>query len=296
MSSTKSSESQSFSGSGQAWARPFAKAGAGAVFEAYNRAKPTLDRAVGGTSQISNQLQGKFEAGQTQSAQARDYLSQVLGGNFLNANPHLDSIINSASGDIRDSVNSNYEGAGRYGSAYHDKAVADEIGNMSSNLRYGDLNNQMGRMDQAAQVALGSNNADAAQALGGFGQMGQLPYTGMNSLANSLAALFSGGTSKSVQYAPNPLWGALGAGLGAAGAYFSDRRLKRDIRKIGTRADGLNVYEWIYNNDPDAKVQTGYMADEVKEIYPDAFIENFNGSGYQGVNYALIPHESKLAA
>jgi hypothetical protein len=293
MSSTKSSESQSFSGSGQAWARPFAKAGAGAVFEAYNRAKPTLDRAVGGTSQISNQLQGKFEAGQTQSAQARDYLSQVLGGNFLNANPHLDSIINSASGDIRDSVNSNYEGAGRYGSAYHDKAVADEIGNMSSNLRYGDLNNQMGRMDQAAQVALGSNNADAAQALGGFGQMGQLPYTGMNSLANSLAALFSGGTSKSVQYAPNPLWGALGAGLGAAGAYFggggtlSEREAKTDIEKVGEFKDGLGIYTFRYRNDPDRQVFKGVMADEVEALRPWALGDKLP-NGYRTVNYAAL--------
>jgi hypothetical protein len=299
MGSTKSSESTSYSGSGQLWARPFAKRGVQAAFNAYNKAQPTLDAAVGGTSQLAEQLQGKFASSQGGSAAAQGYLQDVLSGKYLNSNPQLDSIIGAASGDIRDAVNSNYAGAGRYGSAYHDDAVSNQIGNMSSNLRYGDYNSQMSRMDQAAGMANAANSGDAAQALAAFGQQGQLPYTGMNALSNSLAALFSGGNSRSVQYAPSPLWGALGAGLGAAGAYFgapSDRRLKRDIKKLYTRADGLNVYEWIYNNDPDAKVQTGFMADEVKEIYPEAYIADFKGSGYQGVNYALVPHEAKLAA
>jgi hypothetical protein len=164
---------------------------------------------------------------------------------------------------------------------------------MSSNLRYGDLNNQMGRMDQAAQVALGSNNADAAQALGGFGQMGQLPYTGMNSLANSLAALFSGGTSKSVQYAPNPLWGALGAGLGAAGSYFgaggtlSEREAKTDIEKVGEFKDGLGIYTFRYRNDPDRQVFKGVMADEVEALRPWALGDKLP-NGYRTVNYAAL--------
>jgi hypothetical protein len=38
------------------------------------------------------------------------------------------------------------------------------------------------------------------------------------------------------------------------------------------------------------------MADEVKDIYPDAFIPDFNGTGYSGVDYGKIPHEHKLAA
>lgn len=293
MGSQKSSESTSYSGSGQLWARPLAIKGAENVFAAYNKGAPVLDRAVSGTSGLANQLQGKFAASQGGAALGQGYLQDVLSGKYLNGNPHLDSIIGAASGDIRDAVNSQYSGAGRYGSAYHDGAVAKEIGNMASNLRYGDFNNQMGRMDQAAQVAQAANSGDAQQALAALGQQGQLPFTGQQALANSLAALFSGGTSKSVQYAPNPIWGAIGSGLGAAGAYFgaggtlSEREAKTDIKKVGELADGLGLYEFRYKNDPDRQVFKGVMADEVEKLRPWALGERLP-NGYRTVNYAAL--------
>lgn len=296
MGSSKSSSSESYSGSGQKWAQPYAKRGINMAFNAYDKAQPTLDKAVAGTSGIANQLQTKFGQGLQTADQAQGYWGDVLSGKYLNSNPYLDDVIGAASGDIREAVNGNYAGAGRYGSAYHDKAVANQVGEMASQVRYGDYNNQMGRMDQAAGAAAGANAGDAQMALGAYGQQGNLPYVGSNNLANQLAAYFNGGNSKSTTYAPSPIWGAVGAGLGAAGAYFSDRRLKKNITPLGKRGDGLMTYSWVYKNDPDQQVVTGYMADEVREIYPEAYIENYNGTGYQGVNYALIPHETKLAA
>jgi hypothetical protein len=296
MSDSVSSESTSYSGSSNPWLRGFAKRGINDVFSAYGTAQPTLNRAVQGTSNIAGQLENKFGASQGGASLAQDHWSNILKGGFLSGNPQLQSIIDSSAGDIRNAVGANYAGAGRYGSGMHDGAVAREVGDMSSQLRYGDYNNQLGRMDQAASAASNANAGDAQIALGALGQQGNLPFAGMQNLSSSLAALFNGGQSNSVSYAPNPMWGAVGAGLGAAGAYFSDRRLKKNITLLRTRADGLNVYSWVYRNDPTGTVRDGYMADEVKAIYPDAYIENYNRTGYEGVDYGKIPRETKLAA
>jgi hypothetical protein len=81
------------------------------------------------------------------------------------------------------------------------------------------------------------------------------------------------------------------AGLSAAAIaamYFSDRRLKKNIHKLFTRHDGLNVYEFNYKPKfdlPDDK-QIGVMADEVEKLYPDAVITH--SSGYKMVNYSML--------
>lgn len=73
--------------------------------------------------------------------------------------------------------------------------------------------------------------------------------------------------------------------LGAAGiTAFSDRRLKHDIVKMGTRADGLGVYAYRYLWSP--IVQIGVMAQEVLRIKPHAVVTT--PSGYMAVNYGAL--------
>ena len=70
----------------------------------------------------------------------------------------------------------------------------------------------------------------------------------------------------------------------AAGAAASDRRLKKDIKKLGELENGLNVYSFKYINDTGPFV--GVMADEVEKIQPEALGPVVDG--YQTVNYDLI--------
>tara|TARA_R110000787_G_C13433820_1_gene445761 strand:+ start:139 stop:1248 length:1110 start_codon:yes stop_codon:yes gene_type:complete len=79
------------------------------------------------------------------------------------------------------------------------------------------------------------------------------------------------------------LYGILGAGAGAAGYKWSDRRLKTNIVKIGERS-GLNLYEYNYIWGGDK--QTGFMADEVKIVYPEAVarIGEFDAVNYGAIN------------
>lgn len=76
------------------------------------------------------------------------------------------------------------------------------------------------------------------------------------------------------------LYSLLGTGAQAA-FYFSDRRLKRDIRRIGKLANGLAVYAFRYIWGDQETV--GLMADEVKKVRPHAVVTI---AGFDAVNYA----------
>jgi len=64
---------------------------------------------------------------------------------------------------------------------------------------------------------------------------------------------------------------------------FSDRRLKKNIKQIGTRPDGLNVYEFDYIWGGGRQV--GLMAQEVQSVYPGAVSES---GGYLMVDYSKV--------
>lgn len=84
----------------------------------------------------------------------------------------------------------------------------------------------------------------------------------------------------------NAMMGGL-FGLGAAGMRFlpwSDRRLKKDVVELGIDETGLMVVEWTYTFMPGRF--RGYMADNVRELYPDAAVLMPNG--YWAVNYGKI--------
>lgn len=71
--------------------------------------------------------------------------------------------------------------------------------------------------------------------------------------------------------------------LGAAGiTKYSDRRLKRNIRRIGTHSLGIGLYEFDYVWGEHA---TGVMADEVREVMPSAV---GNVGGYATVDYSML--------
>lgn len=67
------------------------------------------------------------------------------------------------------------------------------------------------------------------------------------------------------------------------GDIFSDIRLKKNIQRIGTRPDGLGVYEFEYTWGGGRQI--GLMAQEVLGIYPDAVGQS---GGYLTVDYSKV--------
>lgn len=66
---------------------------------------------------------------------------------------------------------------------------------------------------------------------------------------------------------------------------ISDKNLKENIRQVGEFAGELGVYE--YNYIGSEKRVTGFMAQEVEKIVPDAVLQ-FNAKGHKAVNYDRV--------
>lgn len=154
------------------------------------------------------------------------------------------------------------------------------------------------------QSLAGVGQTAANTLTGAAGQLGQNIAGGLQAAGAARASGYVGGA--------NALTSALGTGLnyyqgqqymnrlfpsGAGGGgpvvstpydygvdqQFSDVRLKTNIVKIGTRSDGLNVYEFDYVWG--GPRQVGLMAQEVLNVYPDAVAEV---DGYLTVDYAKV--------
>lgn len=53
-------------------------------------------------------------------------------------------------------------------------------------------------------------------------------------------------------------------------SFFSDRRLKHDVERIGESDDGLPIYKYKYKEDPYQTTRIGFMAQDVEKKHPEA--------------------------
>jgi Chaperone of endosialidase len=71
------------------------------------------------------------------------------------------------------------------------------------------------------------------------------------------------------------------------GGFFSDRRVKENIQKIGKDFSGQPLYRFNYKGDP--RTQVGYIAQEIEKSHPDAVGETH---GIKTVDYAKASDEA----
>jgi hypothetical protein len=79
------------------------------------------------------------------------------------------------------------------------------------------------------------------------------------------------------------LFGIGSAALSSPWLMASDRRLKRNIKRIGTHNTGIGIYTWNYIWGAPG---VGVMADEVEAVIPEAVLTDANG--FQMVDYSKI--------
>ena len=85
----------------------------------------------------------------------------------------------------------------------------------------------------------------------------------------------------------NIISGIAQGGGTAAAAYYSDKRLKKNINLIGKSPSGINIYSFEYiNNSYGSGIYQGVIADEV----PHAIVSN---NGYDMVDYSLVDVDFK---
>ena len=136
---------------------------------------------------------------------------------------------------------------------------------------------QLGQASAAGQSAAGLQTGANIANL--FGQQGA---------ARAGARLAEGTAASNVLNLPGQFLGMqYGAGVAKPtleGMFkISDRRLKKNVARLGTRSDGLGVYEFEYIWGGGRQI--GLMAQEVVNIYPDAIGESH---GYMTVNYGKV--------
>lgn len=163
----------------------------------------------------------------------------------------------------------------------------------------GMFNTQLGAQQQLGGVG-GQIQGQAQQLIdanrNAYNYQQQLPYQQLQQYEQFLGGL-TPGMSQTSPYFTNPTANALGTGLGglalyngikgamkAAPAATSDRRLKEDIKRVGSTEGGLPVYTFRYKGQE--QVHMGVMADEVKQKQPEAVITG--ADGYDRVFYGML--------
>jgi len=162
--------------------------------------------------------------------------------------------------------------------------LSSQFGDWGANFQNQALQDQINRYNYY-QGAPDQNLSGYSGIVNGFGGLGgqssQTPAAGARA-AGALGGAVAGAQLGSQVY---PGWGtAIGAVGGGLLGYFSDRRLKTDITRVGTLESGLPVYRYRYKGDD--RFQIGVMADEVAEKFPHAVSRDI--SGFDRVNYAAV--------
>jgi hypothetical protein len=218
--------------------------------------------------------------------------AQVGVGTQSFMNPYRDIMtqdINKAYGDEYSALKSRASEAGAFG---------------GSRMRMGESDLERSRMDAitsalqnmflpAQQNYLNTQQTGISNLLG-FGGLQRgidiaqrsAPATAFSTVASGVNPWLNASTSTN-NYTQAEDSGTLGdigkiANLVGTVAAFSDRRLKENIKRVGTER-GLPTYEYNYLWSPQKFI--GFMSDEVKKLYPKAVSQI---GGYDIVDYGVI--------
>jgi len=140
-----------------------------------------------------------------------------------------------------------------------------------------DFENQFNRLASVAGISRSATTE--------LGQAGQQFGRDVGASETALANIRTSGIQARNQNRAN----TANTGLGIAAAFFSDERLKENIRLIGEHSSGLNLYSWDWNEEATDLVgdqnRFGVIAQEALEMFPNAV--TMDGE-FMKVNYAEL--------
>lgn len=275
------------------WASGLAQQGGNMIMDTVSGNQGSLQNLSNQVGGYAGQLGEMAFGEQPGLQQAQGFIADTLGGQYLDNNPYIDEMAGRAGESAANRVNSTFSTAGRTGGGNHSESLARGVADAENNLRYtayaGERQNQNQALGMLPSMTA-AQYAGVPSYLGAAQTAGQLPYSGVNALS-SMGNLWGGqGTTTSQQ--PGG-WGTqlLGAAASALPFVLSDRRTKADIEVLGdwdSRGDGLKRYAFRYKWEPVGTRHEGVMADEVRELRPQAYLKGFVNGEYDGVNYAAL--------
>jgi len=234
-----------------------------------------------------------------QGVTARDLSNRAIGQNFGQGVTAREMDNNAVNANISNAIN------------------IQGINNAAMNQNYGTASNIAGLYNSAAAQRFNQNmqgaqfgNSASDQALARALQLRNQPINEINALMEGSQIQnpqFQGYTGANVNAAPvydatrdtgnyainaygqrvasrNANVNAMGQAVGTVGTAIamSDMRLKSNIERVGTHANGVGVYEY----DIDGHRERGVMAQEVLNVKPEAVI--MNDDGFYMVNYGAL--------
>ena len=146
-------------------------------------------------------------------------------------------------------------------------ALAGQMGSLGAASQQAGL---QGAQAQLGAGTLGQQTTQAGQSAlyNQFQQQQAYPFQVAQFLANIAEGTGALSGSTTTQTAPQ--------------SFFSDARLKEDIKRVGTAHNGLPIYTFKYKGDNAEQTHIGYMAQDVEKVHPEAVGESH---GYKTVDY-----------
>ena len=251
--------------------------------DAYQNA---MNESIMGSGQEAQRLFGM------ESGYRDQYTGEVeRAGKFANDASQQDFMQNMMAGQqgFQDTLAAaNFQNQAR-GQGYNERMGANQY-NQNLDFRMADYYNNLRQQMINEEIGKRGQSLNEANALISGQQVGQPQFTGFSNAGVAQAPqLLQAAQLQGQQNAANAsaanagidsLMGGLGSAAGAAGMFgFSDRRLKRNIQKIGER-NGIPWYSFVYIWGQPA---IGVMADEVPD---DARM--LHESGFWMVDYSKV--------
>ena len=264
-----------------------------------------------------NATEARATAGSPLVGQAQGEMGKILSGEYLrpDMNPYLQGVVESTKAQVLPGIDSRFIGAGRSGSGLHGRAVGEGLGSALGGLYNTMYQSERDRMTGAMNAAPTMAAADyvdpsmlgqVGAAREGQAQQGineavaRHDYTQMapqQALAQYMQMIQgnyggqSTGTTQQLIPQANPWMQALGITANVAGtaakAFASDRRLKKNIERVGETDEGLPIYTYEYKTG--GPPMMGVMAQDVAKVKPEA-VSTFTlaGAPYLAVDYSQV--------
>jgi hypothetical protein len=272
-------------------------------------------------------IESRAMAGSPLTRSAQSQLQSTISGDYLSGNPFFQGAFQAATRPLEQQfgqnimdIRSKLSSAGRYGSGAQSalegraaEGLATGMSDIAGKLAYQNYGDERTRQMAATMAAPEMAMADYSDLtkLLGAGQLNEqyeqariadelarYQYASPESrLGTFLSGVYSApaGSQTSQPIYGNPKGEAMGTALQAAATaamFFSDVNTKKNITKVGSLPNGLNLYTYEYKDefkdDPKAGhgLQFGVLAHEVEKVIPEAV--SVDKSGYKVVNYSYL--------
>jgi hypothetical protein len=197
------------------WAKGYITPALGEVNSVYDANKGAISGIASGVQGLIPGLTDRFTQGDPNVNAARDFNSDVLGGEFMDSNPWLDAVRKQTTDDTLGAVGGAFGSRGSFGGTKYAEAAGRGLGSALGSLNFNNYNAGLDRMSSAAAQApsfAASDNQNLGALLTAAQAGTELPFAASNNLARQLAGLL--GNSQTTT-SSNPILPSL---LGAAGS------------------------------------------------------------------------------